>query len=147
MASLVFRKPGSCSLSRDFSDLFDGLFSLPTSSPVGPVPPMDLWEDEDSYYVELETPAYRMEDLEISVTGNELNIVGRVEDPAKGGDSKELHYYRRERAKRSSFARTVELPGELQLDGVEAALRDGLLRVTLPKAQEAKPKKVEIRLS
>ena len=146
MSSIVLRRPSSLFFSRDFSDVLDGLFSSPRSHCAAVVPPMDLWEDEDNYYVELEIPGYRMEDLEISVAGTELNVTGKLGDEAvEGGDK--LYYHRRERGPRSSFARSVELPGLLQLDSVEAALKDGVLKVALPKAQETKPKRVEIKLS
>ncbi len=105
-------------------------------------PAVNVWEDNDSVYAECELPAVRTEDLDISVMGDELTIKGRRSETPEP----QATYHRRERAV-GAFARTVRLPSEIASDRVEASLRDGVLLVTLPKAETAKPRKVQVRAS
>jgi HSP20 family protein len=103
-------------------------------------PSVNLWEDNDNVYAECELPGVRSEDLDISVIGNELSIKGRrVQSPEP-----QATYHRRERGV-GPFARTLRVPAEIAADQVQANFREGVLCVTMPKAESAKPRKVQVR--
>lgn len=125
-------------MNRLFESFFEDAPSLRGYG--GGYPGINLWEDGDHAYVEAELPGLGMEDLEIYVTGNELTISGERRIAAPEGASDQ----RRERAS-GRFTRTLTLPWEIDADRVEAALRDGVLTVTLPKCESCKPRKVEVK--
>lgn len=104
-------------------------------------PALNVWEREDELYVEAELPGIRTDDLDISVVGHQLVLKGRRPDfqPEEG-----VSFHRRERGV-GEFVRAVELPVEVNADGVEAKLTDGVLLITLPKAEAAKPRKIEVK--
>jgi HSP20 family protein len=105
-------------------------------------PPVNMWETMETIYAECELPGVKPEELDISVIGNELTIKGRR---GEAGDS-QATYHRRERAI-GTFTRTVSLPSEVNAEQVQANLRDGVLLLTLPKADSAKPRKVQVQAS
>ncbi len=105
-------------------------------------PALNLWEDNENLYAECELPGVRSEDLDVSVVGNELSIKGRRTDAGEP----QATFHRRERGC-GPFARTVQVPSEIDSDRVQANLREGILRITLPKAESAKPRKVQVRTS
>ena len=103
-------------------------------------PALNVWEDEDGYFVEAELPGVREEDLEITVSdGSTLTIEG--ERKTRGTDAEKYRYRERGTGK---FKRTIELPDELDSDAVNASLVDGVLTITLPRRAELKPKKVVV---
>jgi len=102
-------------------------------------PPINVWEQEDSLKVEMELPGVKSEQLDISVAGGELSIKVNRPDVAQEGGT----YHRRERPV-GAFSRIVRLPVEVDADRVEADLRDGVLTVTLPKSESAKPRKINV---
>jgi len=102
-------------------------------------PPVNVWERDDALLVELEAPGVKSDQVDVSVIGNELSIkISRPEDAPEG-----VTYHRRERPS-GSFGRTVRLPVEVNADRVEAQLRDGVLTITLPKAESVKPRKINV---
>ena len=107
---------------------------------MGTYPPVNVWEDGQAFYVEAEIPGVDIKDVELQVVGNELTIRGKRE--ACCGEDATFH--RRERAT-GEFGRTVTLPTEVNSDKVEAVLKDGVLTVTLPKAEEARAKKISVK--
>lgn len=106
----------------------------------GAFPALNVWEDDENIYAEAELPGLRLEDLELFVMGNELSIKGT----RKFDEQPNTTVHRRERGT-GSFSRVVRLPVEVDAQKVSANLRNGVLTVTLPKAPEAKPRKVEIQ--
>jgi HSP20 family protein len=104
-------------------------------------PPVNVWEDADAFYVEAELPGMTREQLHIQVTNkNQLTLQGErlVEEPEKG------RWHRRERGF-GRFQRVLKLPLPVDADKVEAKLENGLLQLTLPKAEEAKPRKIAVK--
>ena len=81
-----------------------------------------------------------MEDVEVNVVGDELSVKGQRK-PAKGEN---LTYHRQER-ETGEFSRFLTLPTAVNAEKVEAVLRDGVLTITLPKAEGAKPKRIEVK--
>jgi HSP20 family protein len=103
-------------------------------------PAVNVWEDENNLFVEAEVPGLKAEDLDVTVVGDELTIKGeRTEDgPAEGA------FHRRERGV-GSFTRIVRLTSEVDADRVQASLAEGVLLLTLPKAETAKPRKIKVK--
>ena len=102
-------------------------------------PAINVWEQDDALKVEMELPGIKSEQLDISVAGNELSIKVSRPDVAQDG----VTYHRRERPV-GAFSRIVRLPVEVDADHVEADLRDGVLTISLPKAESAKPRKINV---
>ena len=128
-------------LHHDMNRMFEDFFQdMPTRRPYGRTyPAMNLWEDGDAAYVETELPGLTLDDLDVSVRGNEVTIAGA----RKIAEHKDAAWHRRERAY-GDFTRTLQIPWEIDADKVEATFRDGVLTVRLPKSESAKPKKVKV---
>lgn len=102
-------------------------------------PAVNVWETSEAVSLELEVPGVKSEDLEISVTGNELSIKVERREPEEEGVS----YHRRERPV-GTFSRVLRLPVEVDSDRVEAELRHGVLTIKLPKAEAARARKIDV---
>lgn len=103
-------------------------------------PALNVWQDETNLFVEAEVPGLTLDQVEVVVQGDQLTIkgessVGKVED---------AKYTTRERVERK-FTRNVSLPVAVNAEAVKATLKDGVLTVTLPKAQEVLPKRIEVK--
>ena len=109
---------------------------------LGWMPSVEMYEKEDKFVVRTELPGMRKEEFDISVLGNTLTIKGerKAESEVKDED-----YYRCELCY-GKFSRSVALPAAVEAKKVEANYENGILEVTLPKAEEAKPKKVEVKV-
>ncbi len=104
----------------------------------GWVPAVDVEETDGAYILEAEVPGVRREDITIDLDGQDLTVKGGLAEREHEGV---VH----RRARRSgSFAYRVSLPHEVDEEGVSASLTDGVLRIELPKAGEAKPRRIEI---
>jgi HSP20 family protein len=131
-------------LRREVDRLLSGLLSGPESgSALGrgrTFPPINVWEDGDNLYVEAELPGVKSENLDIAVVGNELTMKGERPAPSEEG----VTYHRRERGT-GSFTRVVVLPTEVDANQVNATLKNGVLLITLPKSEAAKPRKIQVK--
>ena len=103
-------------------------------------PLLNVWEDDNHYFVEAELPGMQMEDLEIFVNGSQLTIKGERKEPS--GEPGTWH--RRERGY-GKFARIFELPHVVDAEQVNAELKHGVLTVKLPKQPESRPRRIEVR--
>ncbi len=103
-------------------------------------PAVNLWEDGEFVFAEAEIPGVPMTDIEINVVGNELSIKG--ERKCRCDENVTLH--RQERGT-GEFSRFLTLPAAIDADRVEAVLKNGVLTIKLPKAEAAKPRRIEIR--
>jgi len=104
------------------------------------LPALNVWEEGETLKVELEIPGVKLEDVEVAFDKGELTIKGEKKVAIQ--ESAVLH--RRERMT-GSFTRTMTVPWEIKADEVSAELKDGVLTVTLPKAEAAKPRKVAVK--
>ena len=102
-------------------------------------PALNMWEQDDAVMVELEVPGLKGPQVDISVVGNQLSV--KLERPELAQEG--VTYHRRERPV-GSFTRVLRLPTDVDADSVEAELSDGVLTITLPKAENAKPRKIEV---
>ena len=108
----------------------------------GWTPALDLYQNNDNIVALVELPGLRKEDIEISLQDGTLTISGeRKEEP-----SQENGATRTERCT-GKFRRSITLPTRVDANKVSATYKDGILTVTLPKAEEAKPKQIQINLS
>ena len=104
-------------------------------------PPVNVWEEADAIHVEAELPGLDLKDLEIYVTnGNQLTIKGE----RKQGVADKGVWHRQERGF-GAFSRVLTLPFPVDADKVEARFEYGVLHVTLPKHETAKPRKINIK--
>jgi HSP20 family protein len=126
-------------MERLFADIFEGRgFPGPTWLE-RQRPLVNIWEDQDTFFVEMEVPGVKSENVDISVVGNELTIKVHYPDEKPEG----VTYHRRERPV-GDYARIVRLPSEVNADRVEASLENGVLTVKLPKAEAARPRKINV---
>lgn len=109
----------------------------------GWTPALDVFEDQDSLVVKAEVPGMKKEDIEISLHDGSLSISGERKGESKSEDAE---VYRAERFF-GRFQRTVMLPTPVNAEKVKAQYKDGILTVTLPKTEEAKPKHIDVNVS
>ena len=132
------------SLRDEIDRLFESPLNALTSSSQqflsGWLPSIDLYEDPDHFTLKAELPGMKKEDIDISLHGDVLTLSGERKQEEKF-DSAEA--YRSERFL-GRFQRTFTLPIPVATDKVAAAYKDGILTVTLPKAEEAKPKQIQV---
>jgi HSP20 family protein len=129
-------------LRRDMLRLFDTVAG-DTFGDVGAgvFPPMNVTQDDDNFYVRAELPGIKPSELSISAVRNRLSLAGKREIPR---EHERVSYHRKERTE-GSFNRTVTLPAEVDAERVDARYADGILTLTLPKAEEAKPRQIAVR--
>lgn len=131
---------------REMNKLFDNFFrpgwqDEETSLSVW-APAVDIAEHEDAYRVNVELPGVEKNDVSITLESNILTIRGtkKQEKEEKGRE-----YHRVERSY-GSFHRSFTLPTSVKADKIDAVFKDGILSVSLPKAEEAKPKQIEVKV-
>lgn len=118
---------------------FEGLFG---NGEEGYLPALDLREDANAYHVEIELPGLRQENIDVSFSEGELTVKGsRAWEKSEG-----TTWHRRERGA-GAFERTVSFTVPVNGEKIDASFKDGVLTVTLPKAEEAKPRKVTVKVS
>jgi HSP20 family protein len=103
-------------------------------------PALDIAEGKDAYLVSVELPGVKLDDLEITLEDGLLTIQG--ERPFTN-DSSEEQFHRVERSS-GAFRRSITLPAQVMADEVEASMQDGVLRIMVPKAEEAKAKRIQV---
>ena len=118
-------------------DVFDQESTLSAWSPA-----VDIAERDDDYVVKVELPGVTKDDVKITTQDNIITIRGEKKQEK---ESKSANYHRVERAY-GSFHRSFTLPGTVKEDKIEASFKDGTLAITLPKAEEAKPRTIEVHV-
>ena len=113
---------------------------------IGPrrYPLINLLEDQDNVYVEALTPGVDPSSLNVTAMQNRLTIAG--EKSRIAGDIKSEAFHRSERSS-GKFVRTFDLPVEVNEERIQAEYKNGLLTITLPKAEKAKPRQVNVNLA
>jgi HSP20 family protein len=107
----------------------------------GVFPPVNLAEDDDHLYLTAELSGATADKLEVSVKGETLSLRGEIPAARVGA---EVSFHRKERES-GSFRRVLTLPVKVEVDRIEAAFKNGVLTVTLPKAAEAKARQVAVK--
>jgi HSP20 family protein len=122
--------------------LFDAVNSEPFGeSGAGVFPPLNITQDDDHFYVRAEVPGIDKKDLAINALGRRLSISGKRQIPK---ENDRASYHRKERAE-GEFNRTVTLPSEFDANRVDARYQAGMLMVTLPKSEAAKPRQIVVK--
>lgn len=134
----------------DLRDEIDRLFDSPLTELTrtsqllsGWTPALDVYEEKDSFVVKSELPGMKKEDIEVSFHDGSLSISGERKSETKHEDAE---VYRAERYF-GRFQRSVSLPATVNPDKVKAAYKDGVLTITLPKTEEAKPKRIDVSIN
>ena len=135
---------GMGDIQTEVNRLFDNWSGRPASGERMWLPAVDVHETKDEFVLTLDIPGVTEKDVHLSITGDMLTIKGerRFEREAEGNGNT---YHRVERLY-GKFERSVQLPTMVQTDKVKATYRDGVLTVTLPKAEEVKPREIKIDL-
>jgi HSP20 family protein len=142
MKLIQCERPGLAGFGRltNLQDELDRLFG--SSSGVW-VPALDVHEDKDNYIFRTELPGLKREDIEVSLQDGSLVISGeRKAEKVEAG----VEVHRQERYY-GKFQRALTLPEPVAADKVKAEYKDGVLTVTLPKTEEAKPKKIDVSVN
>lgn len=125
--------------------LFEDSFVRPSRSTTafgeGAALPIDMYQTDDSFVIKASMPGLKPEDVEVTITGDTLTIKGetRVEEEVE-----EENYFRQE-ISYGAFTRSIQLPSALQPDKAEATFDNGILTLTIPKAEETRPKQIKIK--
>ena len=128
-------------LANVLGELFVPMSARASAHSLRPFPALNVWENENNLYLEAELPGFGLENLELVVLGNELTIAGSR--PSEK-ETENVQFRRRERAT-GKFVRKIQLNSEVDADRVEAVLKNGVLKISLPKAESAKPRHITVR--
>ena len=123
-------------------DPFDDFFDFPAIRSAGFTPAIDIWQDEENIYAESPLAGVDPKDVQVSVENDILTVQGKTE---KKSEVDEKEYYRKE-VRFGSFHRSVALPAAVNNEKVLAEFEKGILKITLPKEERVKPKKVEVKI-
>jgi len=127
-------------MNRLFDDsVVQGSRSWPSGS--GLAVPVDLEETDDDITVTANMPGLKPEDVDISITENTLTMKGEFKSEEEG-ERGNMHFQER---RYGSFQRSIALPAAVDADKADAEFEDGVLKVTLPKVEETKPKQIEVK--
>ena len=122
--------------------LFDDAFTRPISMSGGSVvPALDLYQTPNEVVVKAALPGLKADDVQLSVTDNVLTLRGEFKHES---EQKEATYHIREQ-RQGAFERSVMLPTDVQTDKAKADFENGVLTITLPKAEAVKPKTINIK--
>ena len=106
-------------------------------------PAVDVFDNGSEVVIHAELPGAKKEDIDVRVENNVLTLSGQKQ---RSEETKEEGYYRSERAF-GSFSRSFSLPSTVDVSKITAEFNDGVLTLTLPKAEEAKPRQIEVQVS
>ncbi len=119
------------------------LRSLGNGDAAALTPPLDLHETSENLVLSMALPGVKPEDVNITITGQTLQLRGEFKTDASVKRDEYLHRERRF----GTFSRQLELPTRVRGDAAQATFEDGVLTLTIPKADEAKPRRIEIKPS
>lgn len=119
--------------------LLESFGDLRSDALTGWAPAVDVEETDEAFVVEAELPGVKRDDVTVEMRNNELMIHGEVHEREREG------VLRRRTRRTGQFDYRVTLPGEIDADHVEANLQEGVLRVEVRKAEQAKPRRIEIK--
>lgn len=104
-------------------------------------PALNVWANEEHALITAEVPGIDVDNLDISIVGETLTLSGSRSLPKPDGD---VQWHRHERW-HGDFSRSLELPFKIDADNVEATYEDGILRVTLPRAEEERQRQISVK--
>ena len=132
-------------IQREMNKMFDGVFRGTGDEDYSFsswTPAVDIAEHDDEYLVKVELPGVNKDEVKLTLENNILTIRGEKKQEK---ETKKENYHRVERSY-GSFQRSFTLPAAVKSDKIDASYKDGILKVSLPKAEEAKPKQIEVKV-
>jgi len=138
----VYRDP-FLALQHELERMLTGAFGSAGPTTTGVYPAVDVFDAGEEFVVKAELPGVKPADVEIDVHEDTLTLRG---ERKLGEPENEAAYHRRERQE-GRFRRVVRIPARLAADEARAEYRDGVLTVRLPKAKEARPRRVDISVN
>ena len=144
MSNLVQYKPSRdmMTLREAMDQLFDDAFTRPFGMSEFSMPAIDLYQTNEDVIVKAALPGMTAEDVEISVAGDMLTLKGEIQRKDEREDA--AYLIREQRYGR--FERSLMLPTEVQSDKAQAEFENGILTVTLPKAEQVRPKTITVKV-
>ena len=123
--------------------LFDDAFTRPLNAKEGgwASPAVDMYQTDDEVVVRVALPGFKADEVQINVTGDVLHLRGEMRQQE---EKKERAWHIREQ-RWGSFERSIALPTEVTADQAAADFENGILTITLPKAEEVKPKTISVK--
>jgi len=128
-------------MDRLFDDAFTRPFGLADGWRGSSVPAIDMYQTDNDVVIKATLPGMKAEDVQINITGDMLSVKGEVKEK---NEMKDKNYHIREQ-RWGAFERSVMLPTSVVSDKAKAEFEDGILTITLPKAEEVKPKIVTVK--
>lgn len=126
-----------------WSDFFDDNKFIPiVAKSSSMMPPVDVYDDKDNVYIDVALSGIDPKDVNIEMENGVLCLSGNVE---KKTEIDEKNYYKKE-IRRSAFSRKVALPAEVDSEKAQATCKNGVLKISIPKKNESKAKKIEIKI-
>lgn len=137
------RRPWTGGMVPELGSVLDDFFGRPLNSWSAWTPAADLYETEDAFVLEMELPGFDLDDIELTMERGVLTVSGsRSVQETDGTEGRTYHL--RERSV-DRFTRSYALPRSVDPDDIDASFAEGVLSVTLPKAPEAKPRRIEVK--
>ncbi len=124
----------------DMDKMFNEMLPSVRSSQFGFTPAVDMYEEKDNIIVETQLAGIDPEKINVSIENDVLCLEGEAEKKSEVDDK---NYYRKE-IRRGSFYRSISLPTKVEGDKASAVNEDGVLKISIPKASEVKPKNIKI---
>ncbi len=125
----------------DMDKIMESMLPSVRGNQFGFTPAVDMYEDKDNIVIEMQLGGVDPEKVDISIENNVLSIKGESE---KKSEVEDKNYYRKE-IRRGSFYRSIPLPTKVDGENAAALNEDGILKITVPKAPEVKPKTIKIQ--
>lgn len=129
------------SMNRLFDDAFDDFLGSNRGRSIGWAPAVEIYETTQNLVLIAEVPGFEKNDITISLENNQLTFAGE-----RIVTEKENRQYHRNERRFGKFERSFQLPGSFDGEKVQANLKNGLLTITVPKREEAKPKQIEVKI-
>jgi HSP20 family protein len=144
MSNLIRWEPmrEAMTLREAMDRLFDDAFTRPVEfGGTWQIPAIDLYQTDDEIVVKAALPGMKADEVQISITDNVLTLKGEVKEKT---EKKEKAYHLREQ-RYGAFERSVALPSDVIADKAQAEFEDGVLTISLPKAEEVRPKMITVK--
>lgn len=141
MSNIIRWSPFLDSFDDNFEDMFERFPMLSAQARSAFIPAVDIYEEDNNIIVETQLAGIDPDNVDISVEKDILSIKGEAEKTSEVDDK---NYYRRE-IRRGSFYRSISLPSHVEGDKAQAIAENGVLKVSIPKAESATPKKISIQ--
>jgi HSP20 family protein len=124
--------------SKEFNSFFELLNDKRSVDSLG----VDIWDNSNELIIRLELPGVAIEDIQTTINASQLDIEAQFKDTAP--NKEEGKYLRKER-REGNYKKSIRLPYDVETEKVEAEYKDGILKITLPKAESNKPKVINVK--